>query len=454
METIRNPQPVGVLCVDEVPVAVSVDCPFDQGWVAIQDWFDREMDKPRKSLLDAGLVNEFRRELLVFERPTEREDLPGLLRALQEAESAIADVKAEIALRLGSVREVGLALRASPNSVKKFLGFAKTLQEEMGHTHDALRNGYLTEQRARIIITETACLKPSLRVKADELLCANPAEIAGLGTRHLTGKARGVAARLDQQAVVERNRAAAAARHVSLRPLPDGMCRLSATLPMKPGITLFAELTRQAERQLASVGSGPESRSRGAIMADTLVERVVGHPSADNVSIHLNLIMSDTALLGVGSEPATVLDGNGVGYGVIPAAVARNMLSAGFKEGKTWLRRIYATPTNGELVAATTSRRFFTGAMATWLKVRDQGICRTPYCDAPIRHLDHIQPHSKGGPTTITNGQGLCITCNETKDTPGWKSEVVPGPRHTVRTTTPSQYTFHSTTPPPPQPNG
>ncbi|MCL2595849.1 MAG: HNH endonuclease, partial [Promicromonosporaceae bacterium] len=69
----------------------------------------------------------------------------------------------------------------------------------------------------------------------------------------------------------------------------------------------------------------------------------------------------------------------------------------------------------------------------------------------PIRHLDHIQPASQNGPTTLANGQGLCVTCNETKDAKGWISAVVPGPRHTICITTPNQHTFHTTAPPPPR---
>ncbi|MGO4229410.1 HNH endonuclease, partial [Arthrobacter sp. YAF34] len=74
--------------------------------------------------------------------------------------------------------------------------------------------------------------------------------------------------------------------------------------------------------------------------------------------------------------------------------------------------------------------------------------CRTPYCDAPIRHLDHIVPHHAGGQTTSTNGAGLCEACNHTKETPDWNTRPRPGPRHTLELTTPTGHTYHSTAPP------
>ena len=80
-----------------------------------------------------------------------------------------------------------------------------------------------------------------------------------------------------------------------------------------------------------------------------------------------------------------------------------------------------------------------------FLQVRDD-TCRTPYCDAPIRHTDHVVPHGADGPTSVDNGQGLCEACNHAKAAPRWRAR--PGPGGTVTTTTP---TGHSrTTRPPP----
>jgi hypothetical protein len=88
--------------------------------------------------------------------------------------------------------------------------------------------------------------------------------------------------------------------------------------------------------------------------------------------------------------------------------------------------------------------------------LRDQ-TCRTPWCDAPVRHLDHAVAHRWGGVTSSANAQGLCEACNYAKEASGWHYEVISaGPRgtdprapaHTVRTTTPTGHTYLSTAPP------
>ncbi|MCC3277091.1 HNH endonuclease [Arthrobacter sp. zg-Y20] len=101
-------------------------------------------------------------------------------------------------------------------------------------------------------------------------------------------------------------------------------------------------------------------------------------------------------------------------------------------------------------------------------------MCRTPWCDAPIRHQDHIRPHRDDGPTEAANIQGLCEACNQAKEAPGWKATVIgapgttdqPTPRvrkataaptarkatcarwHTVEISTPTGHRYRSTAPP------
>ena len=66
---------------------------------------------------------------------------------------------------------------------------------------------------------------------------------------------------------------------------------------------------------------------------------------------------------------------------------------------RVWLRRLYTAPDTGELTAMESRARLFPPGLRRFIQVRDE-TCRTPYCDAPIRHLDHIIPWHEGGHTT------------------------------------------------------
>ncbi|WP_318241941.1 HNH endonuclease [Arthrobacter gallicola] len=163
------------------------------------------------------------------------------------------------------------------------------------------------------------------------------------------------------------------------------------------------------------------------------------------------------------------------GYGVVPGGWARDLITNALDghgqdpptdelpprphpdvsthpahdQAPLTLRRLYLAPATGELVAMDSRARCFPPGLARLIRTRDQ-TCRTPWCDAPIRHVDHIRPHAEAGPTSYANGQGLCEACNQAKEAPGWKARTVntPGQRHTVRTTTPTGHTYRSTAPP------
>jgi len=76
-------------------------------------------------------------------------------------------------------------------------------------------------------------------------------------------------------------------------------------------------------------------------------------------------------------------------------------------------------PIDGTVTSMDTRRRRFSGALATFIRLRDQ-VCRNPYCDAPIRDLDHLHDYAAGGPTSADNGVGLCQRGNLVDQVPGW----------------------------------
>lgn len=343
----------------------------------------------------------------------------------------------------GVAAQLGMARRESPHRAAVLLGAAKALCAELPCTFTALADGRLSEYRATLIVQETACLGADERAEVDRTLCADPAALDGVGTRRLVAMAREHAYRADPAAFVRRAAHAENERNVTLRPAPDTMTYLTALLPVAQGVAAYAALRGAADSARAT-GDG---RGRGQVMADTLVERLTGQAAADAVPVTVSLVMSDADLLASG-HGAAALDC----YGRVPAQVARTLVANGLDTDAAWLRRVYTDP-RGRVVATTSRERFHAEGLASLLRVRDQGTCRMPYCDAPVRHLDHVIPAELGGPTDAENSQGLCEACNHAKQAPGWRQETSEGSaRHTVVTTTPTGQVYRSVAPEPPPP--
>ena len=355
----------------------------------------------------------------------------------RRAEEAAAGVpKAKQGRGVGS--EVALARRDSPVRGGRHLGFAKALVHEMPHTLAALASGALSEWRSTLIVRESACLDVDDRRRLDAELCADVSKLEGIGDARITAKAKEIAARLDAQAVVDQAAKAEADRTVTIRPAPDCMAYVTVLLPVAQGVGVYAALKHSADTTF-------DDRSRGQVMADTLVERVTGHPAEEPEHVALNLVMSDQSLWGQDNSPA-VLDG----YGPIPASVAQGLVRDAVVDERSLatLRRLYRDPRSGSLVGMESRSRFFPKGLAGFIGVRDR-TCRTPYCDAPIRHRDHATPRNRGGPTSAVNGLGECERCNYTKEAPGWRVTAgdVNGV-HTAEFVTPTGARYRSTAPP------
>lgn len=333
--------------------------------------------------------------------------------------------------------QVALARRESPHRGRRLVGLARGLTQ-MPHTRAAFTAGVLTEHRASLLVTETNHLTAADREEVDEIVAGNLANLDGLGTRALVAKTRQAAYRLDPEAAVDRARRAESERCVTLRPAPDTMTYLTALLPVAQGVSAYAALVRAADQRRAAC----DPRSKGQMMADTLVARLTGRETPDAIPVEINLLLTDRSLLGTSEEPAQL-----AGHGPIPAPLARRLVSTAATHAQAWLRRVYADPDTGQLVTMESRRRVFTKAQAEFLGLRDR-TCRTPYCAAPIRHADHVVAHEDGGVTSLDNGQGLCEACNHAKRAPGWRYGT--GPGGSLSLTTPTGHR-HVSRPPPPR---
>jgi hypothetical protein len=335
----------------------------------------------------------------------------------------------------GVAHQVALARPDSPYKGGRHLGLATALVREMPRTLGALARGECSEWRATLMARETALLSAEDRAEVDRRIGDR---IADWGDAQTAREARRLAQQLDAWAAVKRARKAEADRRVSIRPAPDCMAYVTALLPVAQGVAVYAALLREAE----SARAAGDPRGKGQVMADTLVERVTGQILAADVPVEVGLVMTDRALLGDDPNPAHL-----VGYGPVPAGLARDLVRD--TAAKVWVRRLYTSLADGALVAMESRRRCFEGQLRRLIVYRDQ-FCRTPWCDAPIRHADHPVPVAEGGETSEANAAGLCEACNYAKQAPGWTAvpDTRAGP-HTLTITTPTGHTCRSRAPDP-----
>ncbi|PKH43436.1 protein of unknown function [Nocardioides alpinus] len=395
----------------------------------------------RSGLDDAGRIDAIRAlEQLACTVSAAQAALAAELADSVEADHESLGIPAERRGR-GVASSIALARRESPHRGQRHLGLARIVRRELPRTWAAWRAGRITEWRATLMARETACLTLEDRLAVDEFVAADQEAFEAMSDRQVIAAAMAEGARLDAEAHVSRRRKAESERRVSMRPAPDTMVWLTALLPVADGVSAYAALLRDAD----SARAHGDQRSRGQVMADELVRRVTG--GAGEVStepadrpVALNLVMPHDALLGSSDDPAH-LDG----FGLIPAELARELVAGAVDAGdELWLRRLYASPTSGELVAMDSRARLFRGGLRLFIRLRDQ-VCRTPWCNAPIRHADHVVDAAADGPTSGVNAEGLCEARNYAKRAPRWRAR--PGPDGTVITTTPTGHQHRSRAP-------
>ncbi|ANH40474.1 hypothetical protein I601_4078 [Nocardioides dokdonensis FR1436] len=350
--------------------------------------------------------------------------------------------------------QVALARHESPHRGTRLRAMACTLVDDLPHVLAALEQGLINEHRAEILAGEADHLhaldRPAYDTQLGELLATG----APLGDRALRLAAQRIAMRLDDQAAAKRRERAHRNRHVTAQRRDDGTAQITATVSDVHAAAIMQSLHARAAQEQAAQDTCDEGeeRSFGQVVADLFVARLTGQVTAVATPIALNLVVSAEALLGDGpgaDEPAEIVPMHGGAGGPIPASVARRLLTCS-PDTSTRIRRLFADTEH--LVAMESTSRTFDGLLRQFVTLRDR-TCRTPWCNAPIRQIDHITPDHAGGPTSATNGQGLCTACNQLKEEPGWTHQSIHTDDldpHEVEITSPAGQTTRTRAPDPP----
>ena len=374
--------------------------------------------------------------------------------------------------------EIALARGVSVHRGQQLLGLAQDLSTELPETLRAMERGEVDEWKATVVARETACLDANDRRAVDTELAS---DLGAMSIGQARARVVAMSQDIDAAAMVKRAAKAVTDRRVTLRPAPDTMSWLSAMLPVKDGVAVFAALQAEVKRVVAR----GDVRHQGQIMADVLVERVTGRSLAEGVPLSVQLVMTDRALLGDDTTAAHV-----PGFGPVPADIARGWIIAAFgqsggsghdraardaeaqqeeapasptqatptgaqrfgagrAEDMVRFRRLWTSPDRRDLVAMESTSRCFSGLLRQVIMLRDQR-CTTPWCDAPVRHVDHTERSADGGATSYHFGRGTCVTCNLARESPGWRVDVTsrPDESHEITITTPTGHTYRSLAPP------
>ncbi len=309
----------------------------------------------------------------------------------------------------GVSAQVALARRQSPHRGGRLVGLANALVGEMPQTLAAMEAGELSEWRATLVVRETACLRAEDRVAVDARLAGR---LALLSDRQIVSETRRHAYALDPYGFVNRFQRAEADRRVTLRPAPDTMSSLSALLPAAQGVAILAELSRNADARRAA----GDPRTRGQLMADTLVERVTGLTKASGSPVDVQLVMTDRALF-LGEETPARLNG----YGAVPAACARSMVRDLDESAAAWVRRLYSDPATGRLVQMDSTRRTLDGNLR-------RRACPDHHPYGPHVHVPAAatpQPHSAEPPRRRL----IALDLSRTQSGPPILATMCPAPR-------------------------
>jgi hypothetical protein len=342
----------------------------------------------------------------------------------------------------GASHELGLAGRISPQAASFSLASARRLVQNMPGMIDSLWDGSVAERQASTVAGVLDGASPATCAQIDQLIRENPGTLEGKGRDRLRSDIETMIQKLEPETSRERAERAARARHVTMTPLADGMARVSAVLRGIDAVGLMQALNTRAKSLKAAGERTPGSALEADLLVDAVLHPYEATPPApqENVpaeqrrarptpGLDVGIIITDTALLGRDDDAECArLEG----YGTIPAHIVTDTL-LGTPPGQlrpaeaphpddevsAVFRRLYASPRKGELIAMESQARAFPTGLARMIRWRDS-TCRTPWCNAKVRHIDHVVPYHRGGATSYANGQGLCVRCNLLKEYGLW----------------------------------
>ncbi len=338
--------------------------------------------------------------------------------------------------------ELATPLRIADRTMQRRMTQAAEIAHEYPATLDSLAAGRITMGHVYAIAEAGAHLPHEARAEF-EAAALRKSENDTVG--RVRPALRMLAERLHPRTLTERHIDARETRSVTLNPLDDGMCELTATLPLILGEGIHNRLTQQGtalqdermraverlrEARAASLPASEadevlasDGRTIDQLRADIFADMLLtAQPSADPtrtddrpgalgaIRAHVQVVVPVLAIAGTHEYPADL-----AGRSPIDAETARQLVGA-----ESGWDRLLTHPVSGEILA--TDRYQPTPDIRRRLRARDAH-CRFPGCRVPALRCehDHTVDFALGGKTRLDNLAGLCQRHHSMKQFTAWK---------------------------------
>lgn len=350
-------------------------------------------------------------------------DADGALDTLAAARRARARADAQEAhalTRLEELRgdnryvadEAAFELRTSRSVAGSRVERAKNLKR-MPRLLAAMDAGEVEGYPAERITQAAAMLSDEQAGQVDEALAekVSAGTVRGTDPQSLLRAARRLVTKVDPDGTTARARKARAERKLELIPGEHAMSTLMIDLPCEVAASIYGRVDGMA-RKLRSHG---DERTLDQLRADVAAGALlgedpgVGSPTgAAAVFLHVPI----GAALGLNDAACEL-----AGYGPLPAAVAREIMS----ERTSLWRKVLCDPASGAVRDVGRTRYRPTQAIRDFVAVRDAE-CTTPNCHRPAARCeqDHLHEWARHGVTAAGNLGPKCRHCHRLKDEAEW----------------------------------
>lgn len=408
-----------------------------------------DLEELRSTLCDLALAKTTTHQLTA-------RDLDDALEAFASLRSTIAAVEAKVlTARAEQIRaedadagvpesrrgrraamQASIAAREDLSSTRGKLYASQRLVRDMPTMFTALARGTLREAAAMAIGRAVGPVEPEQRALLDEHLDLRRPYMDGASSGAWRREVDRLVHQLDPRGQHGRAIRAAAQRSVSITPAAHGMADVRAHVPALEATAIRKALSLHAEAQRAQ----GDRRGHSAIMADRFCDLLIGRDEVfDPIRLEIGVLITERSLLAPEHGEPAVLEGYG--------SVSPHLLPEWVREHpEPLLRRLFTHPCSSELVATESRARIAPAGLGRLVAWRDQR-CRAPFCDAPIRQIDHVTPWAHGGATDLENLQGLCQHCNSLKEQVATVTPQRIGGRHVTHWETGTGRIIHASAP-------